>query len=127
MAQPPFLAKAQDALAAAEVLLDKKLLDSAANRAYYAVFHAARAALVAAGVSSPGHPWSHEAIQGGFAQLTQRRKMYPNQLLGDLAHLLSIRLLADYAVESVSSKQAAAVVRKAREFVAEVRREIDRD
>lgn len=127
MSERPFLAKAEEAANAAEAMLESNLLDSAASRAYYAVFHAARAAVVAAGLSGPDRNWSHEAIQGGFAQLTHRRKIYSSQLLSDLPHLLTVRLLADYAVESVSSKQARIVVKKAREFVTQVAKEIVRD
>lgn len=127
MSDRPFLAKAEEAATAAETLLDRSLHDSAASRAYYAVFHAARAALVAAGVSGSNHSWSHEAIQGGFAQLTHRRKIYSSQMLSDLPHLLTVRLLADYKAESVSSKQARIVVKKAREFVTQVAKEITRD
>jgi uncharacterized protein (UPF0332 family) len=125
MDRPPFLGKAEEAVAAAEELLEKTRLDSAASRAYYAVFHAARAAVIAAGLSSPDRQWSHEAIQGGFAQLVNRRKIYPSQLLSDLTHLLNMRLLADYGLPSVSSRQARDVVKKARHFVAVVSREIE--
>ena len=127
MSDRPFLAKAEEAATAAETLLERNLLDSAATRAYYAVFHAARAALVAAGVSAPARGWSHEAIQGGFAQLTHRRKLYSSELLSDLPQLLNVRLLADYAAESVSSRQAENAVKRAKRFVAAVTQVITRD
>ena len=47
-------AKAQAASQSAQVLLDRGDTDGAVNRAYYAVFSAARAALAAAMTSSSG-------------------------------------------------------------------------
>ena len=41
--------KAQTAASSAKILLDSKDLDGACNRAYYAMFDAARAALIATG------------------------------------------------------------------------------
>ena len=127
MSRPPFLSKAEDAATAAQALFEKNLLDCAASRAYYSVFHAARAALIAAGVSTPARGWSHEAIQGGFAQLTHRRKLYSSELLSDLPQLLNLRLLADYAAESVSSRQADNAVKRAKRFVAAVVKVITSD
>ena len=71
MSLPPFLEKAQEALKAAQALLGLDCFGSAANRAYYAAFHATRAALVAAELSSEDRKWSHEALQGKLGQLTR--------------------------------------------------------
>jgi uncharacterized protein (UPF0332 family) len=124
MENQPLLLKAQEALKSAHLLIENHCMNSAANRAYYAVFHAARAALVAARLSSPHRSWSHEAIQGGFSQLTHRRKVYAVHLLSDLKLLHDVRLLADYSVDPVSFKQARTVVKKADEFVTQVAEEI---
>jgi uncharacterized protein (UPF0332 family) len=117
MSASPFLAKANEALKAAQILLDQGCADSAANRAYYASFHAARAALIAAGVSSAGRFWSHEAVPGGLSQLVHRRKRYPAHLVGDLAGLLDVRLVADYREETVSLREARRSVKTAAAFV----------
>ena len=126
MKDQPFLDKAEEAATAAEALLDKNLFDSAAARAYYAAFHAARAALIDAGLSARDRAWTHEAIPGAFSQLTHRRKMYPAELLKDLSLLRDTRLLADYESDRVSSKQARTVVARARNFVNSVATEIKR-
>lgn len=123
MTQIPFLDKAHEAITAAELLLNAKCFSSAANRAYYAAFHAARAALVAAGVAATDHRWSHEGIQGAFSQLVRRRKIYSAQRLADLALLQSVRGVADYRVEMVSSRVAHDVVKMARMFVGAVEKE----
>jgi uncharacterized protein (UPF0332 family) len=120
----PFLEKAQEALRAARILLEQGCPNSAANRAYYAAFHVSRAALVAAGISSPDRAWSHEAIPGGLSQLIHRKKVYPAHLLRDLWLLLEVRLVADYRPHQVSSREASRVVKKAELFVVCVAREI---
>lgn len=117
MSSPAFLDKALEAVEAARLLASQSCLNSAANRSYYAVFHAARAALVSAGLAGPHQKWSHEAIQGQFHQLTRRRKIYPARMNGDLSHLRSVRELADYDVEMVSSKDVRDVVKTATAFV----------
>jgi len=119
-----FLTKAQESLQAAQHLLERDWFNSTANRAYYAVFHATRAALVAAGISSPDHVWSHMGIQAGLSKLVHRRKVYPAQMLADFTTLMGYRELADYKVGVVSSRIARLVVKKASEFVANIEREI---
>lgn len=121
-----FLDKAQTSLAAAELLLEKKDLDGATNRAYYAAFHAARAALIATGRSSLSLKWSHAGVQREFATLIQQRKNLPSSMKKALCSLLSYRELADYSAEMVSSRVAKEAVRLARELVAGVEKEIQK-
>jgi uncharacterized protein (UPF0332 family) len=113
MEPPIFLLKAREAIKVAQLSLDHGCLNSAANRAYFATFHAARAALVAAGLSPTDRPWSHKAIQSAFAQLIHRKKVYSAHLKGVLAELRSARDLADYRPEGVSSRAARNAVQKA--------------
>lgn len=120
---PAFLDKAQEALKAAELLLDQGCFNSAANRSYYAVFHAARAALIAARLGTPQQKWSHLAIQGQFNLLTRRRKVYPAHMNSDLPRLRSVREVADYDSELVNSKAARDVVKTASVFVSNVIKE----
>lgn len=124
MEEPPFLAKAREAMRAAQLLLEDGCTTSATNRSYYAVFHAARAALVAAGESAADHRWSHEAIQGGFSRLIHRRKIYPAHLGTDLPWLRGVRDLADYGLELISSRMARDAVKRAGRFVELVAQEI---
>jgi len=59
------MAKAAQAAASAKVLLDIGDADGASNRAYYAMFDAARAALLAAGFEAARHTTAsltHSAI-----------------------------------------------------------------
>ncbi len=118
-----FLAKARENLKAAEVLFENHLYNASANRAYYAAFHAAIAALADVGITMD--QISHEAVQSNFVvELTQRRKIYPSHLRSYLVDLQSVRDDADYKLKAVSQKVAFRQFRKAKELVERVEQEI---
>jgi uncharacterized protein (UPF0332 family) len=125
MTPPPFLDKALEAIQSAEFLTQSDRVNSATNRAYYAMFHAARAALIAAKISGVDQNWSHEAIQSQFAVLSRRRKAYPAELAADLAWVRGVRHIADYRESMVSSRQAKDALRRATRFVSAIQAEID--
>lgn len=60
------LAKAREALQGAESELANRRYNNAANRAYYACFHAAIAALIDADIRS-SERWEHDFVQARFA------------------------------------------------------------
>ena len=62
-----YLAKATESLLTAESEFANGRYNNAANRAYYACFQAALAALMRAGIRtpSPSGQWSHEFVWGG--------------------------------------------------------------
>jgi uncharacterized protein (UPF0332 family) len=122
MSAGAFLEKAVESLKAAQTLIEQDCADSSASRCYYAAFHAARAALIHAGVGAVDQRWSHEAIQGDFSQLIHRRKVYPVQLLDHLRLLQDLRLMADYRTQRVSLKTGRRAVKMAEEFVTAVRK-----
>lgn len=64
---PALLAKAARAAASARVLLERGDLEGATNRAYYAAFHAARAALVHVGARPEGVR-THGTVIGLFGK-----------------------------------------------------------
>lgn len=67
--------RAQESLKAAQLCLQKGLANSAASRAYYAMFQAAQVAMSVVG--SPQSEWSHHGLQADFVtELIRRRKMY---------------------------------------------------
>lgn len=123
---PIYLDKAQESLRAAELLLDRGCHNSAVNRAYYAIFHAARAALVAAKVSGPDDAWSHEAVQSHFPLLSRKQKLYPAHLGADLAWVRSMRDIADYKSTMVSLRMATKAKKRAALFVSLVTKEISK-
>lgn len=124
MSTPPFLEKAQEGLAAARALMEVGCYNSAANRAYYAVFNAARAAMIAAGTSTAEQTWSHMAIHGQFQKLTRQRKTYPAHMVADILDLRLAREMADYGPDLVPSKSATRLVKVASRFVQAVEVEI---
>ena len=96
--------------------------NNAANRAYYACFQAAVAALDRAGVRPRGAQtqWSHRFVQAEFPSLIRRRKMYPADVRATFSHLLTLREQADYKLIGVSETQAARALTRARAFVAAI-------
>ncbi len=118
-----YLEKAQEALRAAQLCFGERLYNSTANRAYYAMFQAAIAALEQFGVRPKGEHWSHENLQAEFAaELIHRRKSYPRHLARYLPNAMRLRHQADYRAVSVSKAQAERVLRLATEFVQVVER-----
>jgi uncharacterized protein (UPF0332 family) len=115
-----FLEKAEASLAGAESEAANGRYDNCANRAYYACFQAAVAALLSAGIQSPnpqGH-WSHTFVPGQFVgQLINRRKLYPTALRDTLPRTYQLRQAADYTDDLTTETQAVRALRRARDFV----------
>lgn len=115
-----FLAKAAESLAGATSELVNGRYNNVANRAYYAAFQAAIAALDLAGIRAPNEKdyWRHSFVNGQFTGLLiNRRKRYPPSLRDTLSVLLRVREQADYRQSPVTATQADRMVRRAREFV----------
>lgn len=120
-----FLAKAKENVQAAEMLFESQLYNASANRAYYAAFQAALAALVAKGIATDRR--GHTTIQAQFAtELIYRRKMYPSYLRSHLTNLQSVRDDADYKPKSISKTVAQRQLNKAKELVDIVAKELER-
>ena len=118
-----FLRKAEQSLAGAESELAAGRYDSCANRAYYACFQAAIAALTGIGVgpSPRDQRWRHDAIQAQFVeQLINRRKHYSPVFRDTFERLVRLRHTADYRPDLVNAAQADRALRRAREFVESV-------
>lgn len=123
MADTVFLAKAKRNIQAAQLLFDNQMYDESANRAYYAAFQAALAALSTLGLQVEG--MSHEAVQSKFnEELIYRRKIYPRYFKSYLVDLLLVRVNADYKTISTSKKIALRQIKKAKEFFEKVEKEM---
>jgi uncharacterized protein (UPF0332 family) len=110
------LDRAQESLKAAELCLQAGLVNSAASRAYYAMFQAAQVALKAVGVTRDG--WSHPLLQARFTtELIHRRKIYPAVFRDYLSSGLIVRQAADYEAAGVSKKVSQRLTHRARSFV----------
>ena len=94
-------------------------MNSAASRAYYAMYQAAQVALELAGIGR--RQWSHATIQAAFtSELIHRRKIYPITLRRELSDGLGVRRAADYTELGVSRAIAHRLVRRAAVFVSTV-------
>jgi uncharacterized protein (UPF0332 family) len=115
--------RAQASLQAAELCLVHGLVDSAVNRAYFALFQAAICALERWGMRR--REWTHKGVHSDFVQLfVRRRKLVPASFAGALPSVMHLRHIADYQQPDVSQVQAERAVRCAREFVTLLQREM---
>ncbi len=118
--------KALECLAGAASELAAGRFNNAANRAYYACFHAAIVALLRGGVRREF--WGHDDVRAQFAgELIGRRKLYETDLRDSLDRLGDLRQLADYRLGSVSSAQATRAVRRANRFSERVLENADKN
>ena len=109
--------KAEQAAASARLLLDAGDPAGACNRAYYAMFDAARAALLLAGAASePGK--SHSGLIQAFSLHLVKPARVPKVLGQNLARAHELRLVADYTGDAVGAADAQAVVEQAVQFMA---------
>lgn len=109
------LEKARRAAASAKVLGDAGDADGACNRAYYAMFDAARAALLAAGLKEL--PRTHSGVVTAFSLQLVKSGRVAVELGRALNRAAEIRLIADYKGESVDAGQVAWMVEQALVFV----------
>ena len=116
-----YLAKANDSLASARADVRGRRYNSAANRAYYAAFQAAVAALIQARIRPANQDWSHRFVMSQFSgRLIRRRKLLSSALHPSLGELFNHRVRADYSSENVSGRHARSAVDRAGKVVAEV-------
>ncbi len=122
-----YLAKAEESLLGAIRELEQGRYNNSANRAYYACFQAAIAALQHASVGARGgqSSWGHAFVQAEFVgRLIHQRKQYPERFRQVLARHLTLRHLADYAPEMVTYLHASRAVQRAQDFLAVIRAEV---
>ncbi len=120
-----FLIRARESLLGAESEFRKGRYNNVANRAYYACFQAAIAALVLADIRSPAQKgdWGHEFVQSQFEGiLIGRRKRYPSGLRSLLPELRSLRHQADDKREPTTRSQASRSLQQANHFLMAVER-----
>jgi len=110
--------RAQDCIAQAESLLATSWPGAAISRAYYAMFHAATAALLHRGVSRR----SHQGVIGAFGQTFAKPGLIEARFHKYLADAFDLRQESDYQpVVHLTNEQAGKMLERAREFVAACR------
>jgi len=119
-----FLSKAKENLKIAQLSFENDCYNACANRAYYASFQAAIAALADKGFLPKGRN-DHKWVQAEFSQkLIKRQKVYPARLKSSLMEMQLIRNTADYERDMVSRKDASDQLRKAQEMIGLIKKEI---
>ncbi|QEA40768.1 HEPN domain-containing protein [Pistricoccus aurantiacus] len=113
------MTKASRACASANVLLELGDVDGACNRAYYAMFDAARAALLASNApikSDIGR--THKGLLNAFSDHLIKNGPIPREMGRLLKRAEETRLIADYRSDSVELNDAMQLVEQAETFVA---------
>ncbi|MEZ4528855.1 MAG: HEPN domain-containing protein [Desulfobacterales bacterium] len=120
-----FLVKAKENLKMAQVSFAHECYNSCANRAYYAAFQAAVAALADKGYKKG--KFDHKWVQAEFSgKLIKRQKVYPGKLKSYLMEMQLLRNTADYECEPVNRKDASDQLRKAAELAGYIRKEMEK-
>ncbi|MFT3813101.1 MAG: HEPN domain-containing protein [Acidovorax sp.] len=112
------MAKAQQAAASARLLLDAADADGACNRAYYALFDAARAALLASGHAAGK---THRGVLSAFSEHLIKDGALPKDMGRWLKQAETRRYVADYEGDPVELADARAMVEQAEAFIAAIR------
>jgi len=114
---------ADEAVDDAGYLLQGNRLKAAANRAYYAVFHAVIAALADASVRLPK---THSGAISLFGRHYIRTGQLGRQFARDLQDAYNLRQQSDYEIfAELGGSQVREAVEKAKAFVAEVKRVLE--
>ena len=113
------IARADSALAASKILFEKKLLEDAVSRAYYATLHAAKAALLSKGIETSSHK--------GVLSMFSLHLVKSGDIEIEYAKMLAIeredREISDYDVlVTVSSERVEERVKEAEKFVERIKR-----
>lgn len=115
-----YMEKAERALQSARILIDAGEIDGACNRAYYAMYDAAHAALLATGHVDYKTTKTHRGLIAAFGL----HVVQTNKLSREFGRLLNeveqVRLLADYTGDEVKPEQATWAVEQAAIFVSAV-------
>ena len=122
MTPQELMAKANRALASAKLLLDGGDVDGACNRAYYAMFDAARAALLFVQAPVPTElARTHSGLITAFSLHLVKAGLVAVDHGRSLNKVEDLRLIADYKGDPVTLENAAWALEQAEKFLAVVR------
>ena len=112
------ITKANTACSSAKTLLDIGDVDGATNRAYYAMFDAARAALILSD-APVGQDISrtHSGLIGAFGNYLVKNGPLSKEVGRLLNRAHEVRLVADYNDDSVQISDAKEIVNQAEYFI----------
>lgn len=109
------LSQARRAALSARTLLTSGDPDGAVNRAYYAMFYAAQAALEHVGIEVTSS--KHGTLVRRFGQHLIKPGLLPRSLGASLKEMLELRHKADYSTQDVPSIDAERAATEAETFV----------
>jgi uncharacterized protein (UPF0332 family) len=117
------LEKAVERLRVAEKLFRDGDYEDAVSRAYYAMYHAARAALSTVNVS----PKTHEGVVSEFGRKFVLKGVFPKELGKNLADAKAARETYEYSVAAtVEKSEAEAILSNAQEFVKAIKKHLEK-
>lgn len=120
--------KAIRAVSSAHLLLDSGDADGACNRAYYAMFDAARAALLASDAPVvPEVVKTHSGLISAFSLHLVKTGQVPVELGKALNKVEDLRLIADYKGDPIELEDATWAVQQAERFVQTMKSSYQKD
>ncbi len=118
MTPQELMAKARRALTSAKLLLDSGDVDGACNRAYYAMFDAARAALLSIHAPVPAEvARTHSGLITAFSLHLVKPGLVAVEHGRSLNKVEDLRLIADYRGDPVTLENAAWALEQAHSFL----------
>ncbi|MDE8345934.1 MAG: HEPN domain-containing protein [Acidocella sp.] len=125
MTPTALLEKADRAITSAEVLLRDGDAEGACNRLYYAMFNAARAALIL--VQAPPEVTegkSHNGLHSAFNQYLIKPGIIPQALGAEFRRAERLRQISDYLGDPIEGAKAELTLNHAREFIQKIKNEL---
>ncbi|MCP4345618.1 MAG: HEPN domain-containing protein [Desulfobacterales bacterium] len=120
-----FFSKAKENLKIAQMSFDNECYNACANRAYFAAFQAAVAALADKGIRNEKN--DHAWVQSEFNfRLIKRQKIYPAKLKSYLLDMQHVRNIADYSLKNISKKLAREQLSQAAKMIYAIEKELGR-
>jgi len=117
------LGKALERLRVAEGLFRDGDYEDAVSRAYYAMYHAARAALSTVNV----FPKTHEGVVSEFGRKFVVAGIFPRELGKNLADAKAARETYEYSVTATAGRsEAEAILLNTRKFVDTIRKHLEK-
>jgi uncharacterized protein (UPF0332 family) len=114
--------KAERTLSAARLLLGSGDTEGTCNRAYYAMYYAAQAALLAAGIAVPEDGYkTHQGLIAAFGKHLVLGGQIDQTLGRSINKVQSLRQIADYVGDPPSLEEATWAVENAERFVVVMR------
>jgi len=119
MSEPELLlAKAQRKLTTAKKLLELGEHEDAVSRAYYSIFHAAKAILA----TQKSYPKTHEGTIREFGEKLIKTKILPKELGTIFSQARSLRETADYTITPTTGPEDAKwAVKAAEHFLKQIK------